>query len=366
MDNDGNALVTGALYYRTTAPIGMKVWDGSQWLEASAAQQASMVTFEYVATAGQTTFTGNDANGVALSYIAGGVIVTHNGLRLRPGDDYTATNGTSIVLAVAAAAGDELVVDAFRTFEVANTYTQAQVDAALAGKQNSLGFTPVNKAGDTMTGPLSIGRAAVADEWQLQLTNSVNSGSGFWKRSNNTYELVLRDENNSAGYFTHQNGTLQTVLGGAVRHAIDASGRVLMPSQPRFRAANASSYSAAPGTLVFTSNLHNPQGLYNTSNGRFTAPVSGIYQFNVIVRVDSLPNFGQYWRIRPHRNGAHMEWVIGDGIHSQAEQGLPYSSMTMSWMIDLSAGDYIEIKMDNANGLSMSISNSAWSGYLIG
>lgn len=136
VDNDGNALVTGALYYRTTAPIGMKVWDGAQWLEASAAQQASLVTFEYVATAGQTTFSGADANGVTLSYTVGNALVSVNGVRLRPGDDFTATNGTSVVLVAAAAAGDEVLIDAFRTFEVANTYTQAQVNALLAAKQN--------------------------------------------------------------------------------------------------------------------------------------------------------------------------------------------------------------------------------------
>jgi len=31
LDNDGNALLTGALYYKTTAPIGMYVWSGSAW-----------------------------------------------------------------------------------------------------------------------------------------------------------------------------------------------------------------------------------------------------------------------------------------------------------------------------------------------
>lgn len=127
-DNDGNALVTGALYYRTTNPIGMKVWDGSQWLEASAAQQASLVTYEYVATAGQTTFSGTDANGVALSYTVGNVFVSVNGVRLRPGDDFTASNGTSVVLTSGAAASDEVVIDAFRTFDVANVYTQAQTN----------------------------------------------------------------------------------------------------------------------------------------------------------------------------------------------------------------------------------------------
>jgi len=137
VDNDGDPLVAGALYYRSTAPTGMKVYDGAQWIDASSAQQAALVTYEYVATAGQTTFSGADANGLTLSYIAGGVIVSINGLILRPGDEYTATNGTSIVLLSGATAGDEINVYAFASFTVANTYTQAQVDNALSFKVNT-------------------------------------------------------------------------------------------------------------------------------------------------------------------------------------------------------------------------------------
>jgi hypothetical protein len=133
VDNDGNALVTGALYYRTTTPVGMKVYDGAQWLEASAAQQSLLVTYEYVATAGQTTFSGTDANGATLSYVANSISVSLNGVTLRPGDDYTATNGTSVVLNVAAALNDDLMVIAFAVFNVANA---------------------VAKTGDTMTGSL--------------------------------------------------------------------------------------------------------------------------------------------------------------------------------------------------------------------
>lgn len=143
VDNDGNPLVTGALYYRTTAPIGMKVYDGAQWIEASAAQQAALVTYEYVATAAQTTFTGADANGLTLSYIAGGVVVLLNGVALRPGDDYTATNGTSVVLASAAALNDEVLILAFSSFTVANTYTIAQADAAFQAKDPDTAKTDV-------------------------------------------------------------------------------------------------------------------------------------------------------------------------------------------------------------------------------
>ena len=156
MDNDGNALLTGALYYRTTTPVGMKVYDGTQWLEASAAQQSLMVTYEFVATAGQTTFSGTDANGATLSYVANSISVSLNGVTLRPGDDYTATNGTSIVLNVAAALNDELMVIAFAVFNVANA---------------------VAKTGDTMTGSLLLPAGTVSAP---ALTTSADTNTGMF------------------------------------------------------------------------------------------------------------------------------------------------------------------------------------------
>ncbi|CAB4153679.1 hypothetical protein UFOVP628_15 [uncultured Caudovirales phage] len=171
LDNDGNALVTGALYYRSTAPIGMKVYDGAQWIEASAAQQAALVTYEYVATAGQTTFSGADANSLTLSYIAGGLIVSLNGSILRPGDDYTATNGTSIVLVTAASLNDELCAYAFSSFNVANTYTQAQTDSLLAAK------APL--ASPALTGtPTAPTAAAATNTTQLATTAFVSALTG--------------------------------------------------------------------------------------------------------------------------------------------------------------------------------------------
>jgi hypothetical protein len=156
VDNDGNALLTGALYYRTTTPVGMKVYDGAQWLEASAAQQSLMVTYEFVATAGQTTFSGLDANGATLSYVANSISVSLNGVTLRPGDDYTATNGTSVVLNVAAALNDDLMVIAFAVFNVANA---------------------VAKTGDTMTGSLLLPAGTVSAP---ALTTSADTNTGIF------------------------------------------------------------------------------------------------------------------------------------------------------------------------------------------
>ncbi|CAB4139230.1 Pectate lyase superfamily protein [uncultured Caudovirales phage] len=119
VDNDGNALITGALYYNTT-DSAMRVYTGTGWINASSAQVATMKTYVYVATAAQTTFTGNDTNGSSLTYVAPYLIVSLNGLELRPVVDYTATSGLSVVLTSAATAGDELQIQAFAGFNVAN------------------------------------------------------------------------------------------------------------------------------------------------------------------------------------------------------------------------------------------------------
>jgi hypothetical protein len=147
LDNDGNALIAGALYYNdgtvTAGDKGMYVYDGSQWIAASAASTAILVVYKYTATSGQTTFTGNDDNSVALAYTAGSIIVTLNGVVLESGSEYTATSGTSVVLTTGAAAGDELNIHAFSTFDIANVYTQTQSDARY-----------VDVTGDTMSGAL--------------------------------------------------------------------------------------------------------------------------------------------------------------------------------------------------------------------
>ena len=69
----------------------------------------SMILYEYTATAGQTTFSGSDDNSATLSYTADNLQVVMNGVVLDP-DEFTATNGTSVVLDSGAALNDELVI----------------------------------------------------------------------------------------------------------------------------------------------------------------------------------------------------------------------------------------------------------------
>ena len=99
--------------------------------------QTILTLYKYTATAGQTTFTGSDDGSTTLAYTAGSLFVTLNGLTLENGTDYTATNGTSVVLTDAATVSDELNIYAFGVFNAANV-TGAGGDFSIA---DDLSFT---------------------------------------------------------------------------------------------------------------------------------------------------------------------------------------------------------------------------------
>lgn len=127
LDNDGNALIVGALYFDTTTGK-MRVFTATGWVDASSAAQAALTVYKFVATAGQTTFSGASSNGTTLAYLAGGIVVTLNGsVLVGDADDYTATNGTSVVLTSGATAGDTLEVYAFSSFSIASLNGSALV-----------------------------------------------------------------------------------------------------------------------------------------------------------------------------------------------------------------------------------------------
>ena len=123
VDNDGDALVTGALYYNTTAEQ-IKVYTGSVWKNAGSTVNGTSSRTVATATSNQTSFT--------VSYDVGFVDVYLNGVKLLAGTDFTATNGTAIILSSGATAGDIVDIVAYGAFELANHYTQTQSDARYA------------------------------------------------------------------------------------------------------------------------------------------------------------------------------------------------------------------------------------------
>jgi len=115
VDNDGDPLLTGALYWNTVVNQ-MFVWDGSAW--GGISSTADIFRYKYTATGGETSFSGPDDNSLTLSYLVGKEQVYLNGVLLVRATDYVATDGTSIASLAAVAASDILEVITFTAFDL--------------------------------------------------------------------------------------------------------------------------------------------------------------------------------------------------------------------------------------------------------
>jgi len=94
--------------------------------------------YVYQATAGQTTFSGSDSDAKTLTYQDSLYMdVYQNGVLLKPGTDYTATTGTSVVLITAASLNDVVEMIIYDTFSIANSYTKTEADERYPFKGNN-------------------------------------------------------------------------------------------------------------------------------------------------------------------------------------------------------------------------------------
>jgi len=94
--------------------------------------------YVFQATASQTSFTGSDADAKTLTYTDSLYMdVYQNGVLLKPGTDYTATTGTSVVLTTGATLNDVVEMVVYDTFGVAETYTKTESDTRYPFKGNN-------------------------------------------------------------------------------------------------------------------------------------------------------------------------------------------------------------------------------------
>ena len=137
-----------------------------------APQQGIRNRFIYQATAGQTSFSGSDANSLSLTYPDGEYVdVYQNGILLKPATDYTATSGTSVVLVTGASVNDAIEIIVYDTFSIANSYTKAEADTRYPflgndsiirtnGQTISADVTISSTTNALSAGPITVGASA--------------------------------------------------------------------------------------------------------------------------------------------------------------------------------------------------------------
>jgi hypothetical protein len=117
VDNDGDPLVTGALYFDATNGV-MKVYNGVDWQAASSSIEGIKGDFLYTATAAQTEFSGLDTRGNLLVIDQAKLVnVFLNGVRQLQDTDYTVSaSNNSVTFTDPLALNDEVEIEVFGNF----------------------------------------------------------------------------------------------------------------------------------------------------------------------------------------------------------------------------------------------------------
>jgi hypothetical protein len=277
----------------------------------------------------------------------------------------TIINGTDNTAATPALTGADPDTGIF--FPAADTIAFAEGGAEVA-RFNSSGNLGIGNTNPTFAKLVVIGSGTSASI----MTNTAaafNGGANAFNIGDDGTDVLIGPGNSGSKL------TLLSRAGGVYSRAltVDSAGQITAPLQPSFRAYATSAQSPVAGAVIVFNNdsatgMFNTGGHYNTSNGRFTAPVTGVYAISFSVLFQSCVN-GQYGDTSIYRNGSTAINTNRIQYQSTYTGYGGYLEARSSVVIKLTAGDFITVNNGSANTQSLYVNDASWtwfSGYLLG
>ena len=234
-------------------------------------------------------------------------------------------------------------------------HSAAQITKELTIRPANDGGIMIGRPGDTVT-PINA---------HLLLTTT-SAGQVF--PSGEAYTVKYNTRNCDAIFTTYEGGgtggniSFQTGVGNgnqAERLRITDAGYVLKSDTPAFQCKLSTATSNQfNGYLTFTSVRFNIGNHYNSSNGRFTAPVDGRYLFSWYTNMSRYGGNGSLW----------ADWYV----NGSAQGNRMYTHHSGAWeliggtiIMDLNSSDYVQIYTGQPGSWDGG-SYGAFSGYLLG
>jgi hypothetical protein len=283
--------------------------------------QATQTRDIFTATAGQTSF---PTGGYTPQFLD----VYLNGVHLQNSVDYTAANGSDVVLTTGAALGDVLEVVAYSTFDSANTYNRTEADAEFVNDPDDVIAVSSGRVGINTTSPdfaLHVQDAGSNAAATVKLGDVYH---GYVQQNANTLNIISNGDqeyraglgtNNGSGNIVFQ--TASNTTGNTERMRISRSGNLLVGTTTNTTTSKIittatsgvangvgvnCTTTASTGAMVF----FNPNGQVGTINVTGTS-TSYVTSSDYRLKTDAQPMTGASARVQALKP-VNFEW-IADG-----------------------------------------------------
>ena len=314
-----------------------------------------------ISEAGAATFNSGATFGGDLAITSG------TNAKLTINDAIGEVGSGNLALQTSNSAGDALKPMGFRGEDIRFATSSGEVMRIDSNQEVGINITdPINKL-----------HVHGASEAAITVSSGASRGGIFITQpgDNSTIRgsvLVLADTTFRLGTASYYHQEMQndgtTILNGGGNEAlkIDPSGRVTKPLNPVFSAyRDSSATESLTGTIVFNNTRSNVGSHYNTSTGKFTAPVTGNYQFNLVaLGADSggaaLSGGPVYITLYHETDSANL-------VRSYVSGQSGYPNLSFSTIQPLDANDVVRIDVGGAYVYSDAADIwLAFSGFLIG
>lgn len=228
--------------------------------------------------------TGNGGTSYSLDYPVTGandIDLYINNVRQEPTEAYSCSGSTLTLTEAVSSSDDIYAIFRGRALQTANHPSDSALEASTA-----------NISGDTTLGDLEVtGETSAGSRLVLQNKSTGVEVNSSIRNHTNNYAYMFGGTNglifaNNAGEDTRiklqDSNEIEFITSSTNRMVIDSSGRVTKPYQPGFNASSGSQqFLTSSGTVVYANTSwasgFNTGSHYNTSNGRFTCPIDGVY-----------------------------------------------------------------------------------------